>query len=63
MTAFKLKQIKCDENVCKNFYLVMALYLTKLRLKRYSHADSISTDKLSLTCFKSILKISHVNYL
>ena len=31
--------------------------------QRYSHADWKSTDEWSLTCFKSILKISHSSYL
>ena len=31
--------------------------------KSYSHANWKNTDKLSLKCFKSILKFSHSNYL
>ena len=36
--------------------------ITRLN-ERYTHANWKSTDKLSLTCFKSVLKISHPNYL
>ena len=44
-------------------FLVLWCHTSWARTYRYSHAKRKSTNKWSLACFKSILKISHSNYL
>ena len=38
------------------------LHTRFLQFQKYSHANWIGTEKWSFTCFESILKMSHSNY-
>ena len=47
----------------KQFYFIFKIQSCNLKKHRYNHATWKSTDKWSLMCFKSILKIPHSQYL
>ena len=59
----KMAKIPLLHKHLKDVFIKKKPALVKLNLERHSHANWKSTEKWSLTCFKSTLKILHSNYL